>query len=222
VSAGARPVLVKALDTALPSDRIPVHATRGMAWIWVALCGFGLLLASGSAVAQESAGSNPPAQAPEVILSLDRAPRRVIAEDLRGVSDTLRVVQYKLTDPELVDPLEDLLARGVVVQLLLDGGEAAGGKSLWRTLDGAGAQVRLWPTKKRGKLHAKFAILDGRVVLAGSANWTRKGLEENTEVIIRLTDEASVEVFESCFGRLWALGEPTGGRGADRRNPGDG
>jgi len=142
------------------------------------------------------------------MLSVIAHPRVAISEHLAGAADSVSAVQYKLTDAGLMGSLRSLLRRGIEVRLLLDGREASDRTSLWRPLAREGAEVRFWPSETRGKLHARFAIIDGSRVLTGSNNWTTKGLDENVEVVIALEDSSFVAEFESIFRRLWREGEP--------------
>lgn len=145
------------------------------------------------------------------MLNLTERPRRAVAECLGGAADSVAAVQYKLTDAGILGTLRALVGRGIEVRLLLDGHEAGSGRSLWRPLAQAGAEVRFWPTDVRGKLHARFAVVDGTRVLTGSNNWTTKGLDENIEIVTVLTDSTSVAAFEHSFQHLWDEGLPTKG-----------
>ena len=146
----------------------------------------------------------------DVLLSLDTSPRDVATESLSQAADSVLAVQYKFTDPKLLDSLLSLVERGIPLRLLLDGREAS--KSKWRPLAREGAEVRVWPSWDLGELHAKFVILDGRYVLTGSSNWTRGGSEENIEVVIKVEEPSSVAAFRSIFDRLWAEGDPVQSR----------
>ena len=142
------------------------------------------------------------------MLSVIEHPRAAVSEYLAGAADSVLAAQYKLTDAGLLGSLRALLRRGIEVRLLLDGREASDRGSLWRPLAREGAEIRFWPSERRGKLHAKFTIIDGSRVLTGSNNWTTKGLDENVEVVMALEDSTFVTEFESFFQRLWSEGEP--------------
>ena len=145
----------------------------------------------------------------EVSLSTDRAPGLITAEALSKTVESVGAVQYKFTDPNVLEILLLAVERGVRVRLLLDGSEATKGKSQWRTLARRGAEIRFWPSEEQGKLHAKFIILDHSSVLMGSSNWTPGGSSENVEILVALADSASVATFQSVFDRLWTKGWTT-------------
>jgi phosphatidylserine/phosphatidylglycerophosphate/cardiolipin synthase-like enzyme len=97
---------------------------------------------------------------------------------------------FVLTDTGIVHALQRAHRRGVAVRLLLDPQQRPSDAAAAQ-LRGAGIDVRLY----RGggeKLHAKVAVVDGRRVLVGSANWTRSGFEHNHELDVEIVDSAPV------------------------------
>lgn len=180
---------------------------------WLIVPGLaGIVLVGVLGMLSEIDGSDHQDKGLEIVLSLDTSPRVVATESFSQAADSVLAVQYKFTDPELLDSLLSLVERGIRLRLLLDAGEASKSKSLWRPLAREGAEVRFWPSWDLGELHAKFVILDGRYVLTGSSNWTRGGSEKNVEVVIRVEEPSSVAAFQSIFDRLWAEGNRVPGR----------
>ena len=93
---------------------------------------------------------------------------------------------YTLTSPTLIESLRSAALRGVEVRILLEGGPVGGvDEREWAglgILTAAGGDVRLLAddpangTLARYRfLHAKYAVVDGRVVVAGSENWGEHG-----------------------------------------------
>ena len=79
---------------------------------------------------------------------------------------------YKFDDPSLLQELQRAAKRGVAIRLVADASEAADKNSLVHRAAKAGAKIRSWSVK-RGKLHVKFAVFNGKEVLSGSYNWAR-------------------------------------------------
>jgi phosphatidylserine/phosphatidylglycerophosphate/cardiolipin synthase-like enzyme len=52
-------------------------------------------------------------------------------------------------------------------------------------------------------MHHKFAIIDSRLVLTGSYNWTRSAAAYNHENILVTGNKQVVNSFEKEFSRLW-------------------
>ncbi len=58
-------------------------------------------------------------------------------------------------------------------------------------------------TGKGSKLHHKFVLLDRRVVLAGSYNWTVESEEQNYDHMLIIRDTELVLAYQQEFERLW-------------------
>ena len=54
-----------------------------------------------------------------------------------------------------------------------------------------------------GLMHNKFAIIDGKVLMTGSFNWTSTAEEKNEENLLIITDEQTIEKYEDRFEYLW-------------------
>ena len=171
----------------------------------VMMCLAALLLFSqhGSALP----GGDPVSEAlhPLIASSLNRSPRDEVREAVQSARERIRAVVYKFTDPAILETLLEAEARGVDVRVLCDANEAAEKKSLVGRLASSGATIRLWD-RRRGKLHAKFLIVDSHAVLTGSYNWTLSGSTSNVEILLRLEDENSVERFGRIFDDFWEKG----------------
>ena len=66
-------------------------------------------------------------------------------------------------------------------------------------LKGLGAHVYLW---NASKLHAKFVIYDDKVVTLGSNNWSKNSGTSNMEIMMRVSDCATVQQFVDIFNTL--------------------
>jgi phosphatidylserine/phosphatidylglycerophosphate/cardiolipin synthase-like enzyme len=54
------------------------------------------------------------------------------------------------------------------------------------------------------KMHHKFAVLDGRLVITGSYNWTFASEERNHENVVLLQGHGLVRTYLHEFEALWA------------------
>ncbi len=112
------------------------------------------------------------------------------------------VTPYFVPDAALVLALQLAARRGVVVDLLLPArsnhrlSDIARGRPL-RALDQAG--VRIWLAPRM--LHAKLAVVDDQLALAGSANLDGRSLFLNYELMIAFHDAGDVGRFEHWFER---------------------
>jgi phosphatidylserine/phosphatidylglycerophosphate/cardiolipin synthase-like enzyme len=103
--------------------------------------------------------------------------------------------------PRLVEALEQALARGVALRIVLGDRESHSDQELDRQRQQLGrvvatrASLLQWPAERRprddqghaGLMHAKAAVADSRIAFLSSANLTEAALERNMElgVLIR-------------------------------------
>ena len=122
---------------------------------------------------------------------------------------------YTLTSPGLGESLRGAAARGVDVQIVLEGGPVGGVDvrewDLVRRIDGAGGTVRFLVddfaegTMARYRfLHAKYAVIDSAITIVGSENWGDHGFPEtprsgNRGWQIAVEDAALAAYFEKLF-----------------------
>jgi mitochondrial cardiolipin hydrolase len=170
---------------------------------WIARAASALLLASALALGPGS-GAARAGEPPDARLSLHADPLAVAREAVAGAQHSIRAVLYKLEDPEIAEALAAALRRGVEVRIVADAHEARRSRSRIRELRDVGAEVRVW---KKGKLHAKFAIVDARV-LTGSYNWTRSAAAANVELLLDFDDPGTVARFGALFDELWREATP--------------
>jgi len=153
----------------------------------------GLLLAgAGSALARVT---------DEVVLSLDGNPIQITRAEIDAATESIDVVVYKFDERVLRKAIERAIERGVAVRIVADRDEARRKGSELRRVQRAGARVALW---WRGKLHAKFTLIDGKRVLTGSYNWTSSASGSNVELLVGLDDPDDVKQFEQAFEKLWS------------------
>jgi len=57
-----------------------------------------------------------------------------------------------------------------------------------------------------GKMHHKNCVIDGRIVLVGSANYSQASDNRNSEDLVLLSSKKVGKVFETRFFALWEKG----------------
>ncbi|KAJ6655910.1 hypothetical protein lerEdw1_004494 [Lerista edwardsae] len=70
-----------------------------------------------------------------------------------------------------------------------------------------GIQVR--HDQDKGYMHHKFAIVDKKVLITGSLNWTTQAIQSNRENVLVMEDAACVNIFLAEFEKLWDNYNPT-------------
>lgn len=124
----------------------------------------------------------------------------LVAATHRAESQVRLATPYFVPEPEMLLALTLAARRGVSVQLLLPArsnhrlSDLARARSL-RALAQAGGRVLLLP----GMQHAKLAVFDDTLALAGSANLDARSLFLNYEVMMAFRDRSAVARFADWF-----------------------
>ncbi|MDJ0787431.1 MAG: phospholipase D-like domain-containing protein [Myxococcota bacterium] len=133
---------------------------------------------------------------------LDRRAVAVTVEAIDDAQGSVDAVVYKFTEEALLAAVGRAVKRGVRVRLVVDESESRNRRSQAGLAEAAGAAVRRWEAR-RGKLHAKFVVVDGEEVLTGSYNWSRSAARSNLELRMSLRDPDVVKRFSQLFEALW-------------------
>jgi len=115
------------------------------------------------------------------------------------------VAMFTFTSKNIMEALKRASARGVAVKLMLFSGqkfpffqEAKTGRMDLRFKTGR---------TEKGQMHNKFAVLDGRLLINGSFNWTVTAENANTENTIFTTAPEYVGAYKGEFDKLYGLAE---------------
>lgn len=139
--------------------------------------------------------------------------QNAIQIELFGAKKSIKIAVAWFTNELLLHPLVLKLQTGVSVEIILnDDNINKGGESSldFTSFLEAGGILR-WNTSKQ-LLHEKFCIIDDRVVISGSYNWTNKA-EYNDEVETFYFDEQETcDFFYSQFQKLQQKYEVTEGK----------
>jgi hypothetical protein len=155
----------------------------------------------------------------EAFFSPNGGARYAILKEITEATSTIDVAMYILTDRELSKALISARSRGVNVRILLDGKNAEEiGYSKHYFLSERKVAVKLDFTHKtlgdkyEGIMHNKFAIIDNKVLLTGSYNWTHSAEKLNNENLLIIKDsEELIDKYASEFTKLWNRSEIVAG-----------
>ncbi len=101
--------------------------------------------------------------------------------------DSIRIAMYTWTHPELTAAVIRAHKRGVLVEIILDRGQAGGvGRKTTTQLVDSGIPV--WLSGGRKLLHHKCLWIDGSILANGSANWTKAAFSKNKDCFFILHD----------------------------------
>jgi cardiolipin hydrolase len=74
----------------------------------------------------------------------------------------------------------------------------------YSTLKNASLNVRI--DNRPGVMHDKHAIIDGRIVITGSFNWSTEANQQNRENLIILNNPIIATIYEQNFQTIWTAG----------------
>lgn len=128
------------------------------------------------------------------------APREAIIKKIQSARASIHIAMYAFTDNELKRALLEAQARGPLVQAVWDyQGVSLTGSDVPAMLNRGIGVLDANP----GLVHHKFAIIDERLVLTGSANWSRAGLEKNDEYVLIVEDAELARAYLAHWQRLY-------------------
>jgi cardiolipin synthase A/B len=119
---------------------------------------------------------------------------------IKQASKSIKVALFTLTHHMLLDELAQARKRGVEVTVILDMHASLGAshkaveileKENIRVLVSQGVQL----------MHHKFAYIDDRILICGSANWTKAAFAKNSDSLIVLHNLNAEQ--KSCMKSVW-------------------
>ncbi|KAH1183635.1 mitochondrial cardiolipin hydrolase [Mauremys mutica] len=114
---------------------------------------------------------------------------------------SLELCLFAFSSPQLGRAVQLLHRRGVRVRLVTDSDYMVLPGSQIGRLRQAGIQVR--HDQDSGYMHHKFAIIDKKMLITGSLNWTTQAIQNNRENVLIVEDAEYVEPFLAEFERIW-------------------
>jgi len=101
----------------------------------------------------------------------------------------------------LIRDMIDAKKRGVDVKILLD--ESLKENSAFDYLRKNGIDIKY--DSENVTTHAKIIIVDNKIVILGSTNWSYYSLEKNYEANVVLLSELIADYFEGYFQKVWNI-----------------
>ena len=115
---------------------------------------------------------------------------------------SIHVMVYSFTLDDLADALIAAHSRSVDVKVIVERDNAYARGSEVNKLLKAGIKVAL--DANPYLMHHKVMIIDGKIVVTGSYNWSWSAENRNDENVIVIIDEEVAMSYEEEFDRLWA------------------
>lgn len=135
--------------------------------------------------------------------TVDHVIERQILAAIGEARESLLIAMYSFTDDALGDAVVQAYKdRHLDVRILLDETQDNGtnGKE-WPKLKAAGIPILVEDVTV--SLHHKFAVIDGKLVITGSYNWSDRAEKNNFENVVFVECEEIAQVYTDEFVRIW-------------------
>ena len=147
------------------------------------------------AVCGPLAAAEPPRAVPpiEIFFSPKGGCTEAILKELKNAQRSVLVQAYWFTSPTIAKALLEVHKRGVKVQVILDRSrtEMENEQAEFIVQNG----VPTFIDDKHTTAHSKLMIVDGKVVLTGSFNFTDQSENENAENLLVIRDQGIADKF---------------------------
>jgi mitochondrial cardiolipin hydrolase len=145
----------------------------------------------------------------EVVFTRTGAIVESIERLVSAATSSIDTALYRLNSRRLASALDTAQRRGIRVRVLLDHNKYEQSQATRRLLLSARFPLRLTYGRDGAgsKMHHKFALLDDKLVLTGSYNWTFASEEQNYENLLILREPVLIEAYRAEFEALWTKAE---------------
>ena len=137
----------------------------------------------------------------EVYFSQYDHPQKEIIKHINQAEAIINIAMYIFTDKEIALPLVKANERGVKVRLYMDQEQVVYPFSQSRFLVQNGINIRI--STNNYNMHNKFAVIDNRLLLTGSYNWTFSANHRNDENLMVIDDPEIISRYQKYFEKLW-------------------
>lgn len=145
------------------------------------------------------------AQETQVFFSPQRGCTKAIVGQLSKARQSVDIAMYSLTSDEITKEIMRAKNNKVKIRIICDKSQRAQRSSQIGFLRDQGVTVRLY--EGQGLMHNKFALIDDKVLITGSFNWTKNAEEDNAENLLVIFDKKLIAQYAKEFTHLWVQGE---------------
>lgn len=124
-----------------------------------------------------------------------------IVKQISKAVSTIDIAMYSFSSRPISSELLKAKDKGVKVRMLFDKGQQTQQYSGSRYLAKNGVSVKY--DMGSGLMHNKFAVIDGKILVTGSFNWTQSAERKNRENLLILDDTALIKKYQAEFEKVW-------------------
>jgi phosphatidylserine/phosphatidylglycerophosphate/cardiolipin synthase-like enzyme len=164
--------------------------------------------AQNSAAKEEKTIQQPAALRVNALFSPAGGIERQVVALIGSAVTSIEMATFEFTNVYVEKAMLEAVKRGVKVALVLDRNETQGQQGrLHDTLEKAGCDIRLISPRK-GTMHNKYIIVDGKTVEWGSYNYTERAEYKNFENATFATDSSLAQQYHSDFVSIFNQATP--------------
>ncbi len=127
---------------------------------------------------------------------------KIVLSELAKAEKSIHIAMYYFTFRPLAKGLIKAKRRNMEIKVLLDEGQKYSKSSCWDLLVEEGIKVKFY--KSPGLMYNKFCVIDEKITLTGSYNWTGHANKINEENLIAIDSEEVAKQYKKEFQNLWA------------------
>ena len=121
-----------------------------------------------------------------------------ISESITNAKSEILIAMYNFSYKKFAKDLVDASKNGVKITVFLDAKKVKEDSEISEYLKKNNIKVVL----VKDKMHLKVALIDSKVAIFGSTNWTKESFEVNYELIYISEDEKTVKTLSSFIKSL--------------------
>ena len=124
-----------------------------------------------------------------------------IIPSIHNAQKTIYVAMFYFTNKQILEELIKANKRGLDVKVIVDASFAKDFKNDIALMRNSGIKVKVenWA----GKMHCKLAVIDNKITLTGSLNWTNSAINFNDENFLKIQNERIANETIKYFNVLW-------------------
>jgi phosphatidylserine/phosphatidylglycerophosphate/cardiolipin synthase-like enzyme len=132
-------------------------------------------------------------------------PERELISTINSTEKELKIAIYNLDHENIAGAIPAAAARGVSIQIIADGENAANkdSKKILNDLEDLDIPIKI---DENNKMHMKLTISDSQTVVTGSFNYTKDSAEDNQEILVTVKDAGFASSMAETFDELWESG----------------
>jgi len=136
---------------------------------------------------------------------------KAIVKELSLAKKEVKITIYNFTHKKIANTLKYIAKKGVKVKIIFDfeSSERRKSRSMlyylakYKNIDIYQIKGKYAKKKKYyGKMHQKMAVIDDKVLILGSANWSYSGFGKNYEVVLIEYDKKLAKKYSKFFDEI--------------------